>query len=198
MVSLIYAGEALRHLSLDLASFGEGTDIRTSVTDEHGQLILGGIVEPTAAQVRRSLSAAELPWQLNVAALSTDTGGAFPAERRNYLIAVLAAIVLLVGLACYAMARGVLREAAAGQLQSDFVSTVSHEFRSRSARKSFARAFAPLYEETRKARSRMFTASATWRSIPRVARCGAPEASWTSRPPSSKCCRLSYAIAAAC
>ena len=54
----------------------------------------------------------------------------FPAERRNYLIAALAAIVLLVGLACYAMARGVLREAAAGQLQSDFVSAVSHEFRS--------------------------------------------------------------------
>src|SRR5262249_1428368 len=33
-------------------------------------------------------------------------------------------------LACYAMARGVLREAAAGRLQSDFVSAVSHEFRS--------------------------------------------------------------------
>jgi signal transduction histidine kinase len=40
------------------------------------------------------------------------------------------AIILLVVLACYAMARGVLREAAAGQLQSDFVSAVSHEFRS--------------------------------------------------------------------
>lgn len=124
MVSLIYAGEALRHL------IGEGTDIHASVTDEHGQPLFGGTVEPTAAQVRRSLSAADLPWQLNVTALSTDTGIAFLAERRNYLIAALAAIVLLAGLACYAMARGVLREAAAGQLQSDFVSAVSHEFRS--------------------------------------------------------------------
>lgn len=130
MVSLIYAGEALRHLSLDPASIGEGTNIRASITDEHGQVIFGGTVDPGAAQVRRSLSAADLPWQLNVTALSTDTGSAFATERRNYLIAALAAIVLLVGLACYAMARGVLREAAAGKLQSDFVSAVSHEFRS--------------------------------------------------------------------
>ena len=130
MVSLIYAGEALRHLTLDLTSIGEGTDIRASVTDEHGQPLFGGTVEPTAAQVRRSLSAADLPWQLNVTPSSMDAGAAFPVERRNYLIAALAAIVLLVGLACYAMARGVLREAAAGQLQSDFVSAVSHEFRS--------------------------------------------------------------------
>jgi signal transduction histidine kinase len=55
---------------------------------------------------------------------------AFPVQRRNYLIFALAAIVLLVSLACYAIARGVLLEAAAGRLQSDFVSAVSHEFRS--------------------------------------------------------------------
>ena len=116
-------------MTLDLTSIGEGTDIRASITDEHGQVIFRGTVEPGAAQVRRSLSAAELPWQLNLAS-STVAGAAFAAERRNYLIAALAAIVLLVGLACYAMARGVLREAAAGQLQSDFVSAVSHEFRS--------------------------------------------------------------------
>jgi signal transduction histidine kinase len=41
----------------------------------------------------------------------------------------LGAVVLLVCVACYAIARGVLREAAAGRLQSDFVSAVSHEFR---------------------------------------------------------------------
>src|SRR5437870_5053510 len=100
LVSLIYAGEALRHLSLDLASIGEGTDIRASITDEHGQVLFGGTVKPGAAQIRRSLSAAELPWQLNLTASSTDAGAAFPAERRNYLIAALVAIVLLVGLAC--------------------------------------------------------------------------------------------------
>src|SRR5262249_59561906 len=115
------------HLSVDLAYIGEGTDIRASITDEHGQVIFRGTVEPGAAQVRRSLSAAELPWQLNLTASSTVAGAAFAAERRNYLIAALAAIVLLVGLACYAMARGVLREAAAGALQVEFVSAVSHE-----------------------------------------------------------------------
>ena len=39
-------------------------------------------------------------------------------------------IAALVALACYAMARGVIRELKAAQLQTDFVSAVSHEFRS--------------------------------------------------------------------
>jgi len=130
MIALIYAGDALRHLNLDAASAGEGLDIRSSITDEHGELIFGAPVDSTAIQVRRSLSAAELPWQINVTAVATNPAVAFSTERRNYLIIALTAIVLLVCLACYAMARGVLREAAAGQLQSDFVSAVSHEFRS--------------------------------------------------------------------
>ena len=46
-----------------------------------------------------------------------------------YFAAALGGVVLLVCAACYAIARGVLREAAAGRLQSDFVSAVSHEFR---------------------------------------------------------------------
>src|SRR5918993_2557577 len=47
-----------------------------------------------------------------------------------YFAAALGSIVLVVCAACYAIARGALREAAAGRLQSDFVSAVSHEFRS--------------------------------------------------------------------
>jgi signal transduction histidine kinase len=39
-------------------------------------------------------------------------------------------IALVVAIACYTMARGVLREMHAARLQSDFVSAMSHEFRS--------------------------------------------------------------------
>jgi signal transduction histidine kinase len=128
MVSLIYAGEALRHLALDLDPNAENRDIQAFLTDEHGQALFSATISPTAPEVTRS--SAELPWQFHVTAATTDPSSLFPKERRNYLILVLAAIILLVFLACYAMARGVLREAAAGRLQSDFVSAVSHEFRS--------------------------------------------------------------------
>jgi signal transduction histidine kinase len=130
MVSMIYAGDAVRHLVFDAVATDETRDLRVMLTGEHGRPIFGTAIEPAAPQVRRSLSAAELPWQLNVAASGTGGSLAFPVQRRNYLIFALAVIVLLVSLACYAIARGVLREAAAGRLQSDFVSAVSHEFRS--------------------------------------------------------------------
>lgn len=120
LVSLIYVGERMRELGLD----------GPSLTDEHGQTIFGPPTEPNAMQVAASLSAAELPWQLHMTAAGDDSIHAFSKERRNYLVFALVVIVLLVSLACYAMARGVLREAAAGRLQSDFVSAVSHEFRS--------------------------------------------------------------------
>jgi signal transduction histidine kinase len=129
MVALIYAGDAISRLLLS-PSTDEGENLQVSVTNEQSQTILGVISENEGAQVNRSLSAAELPWQLHVSGSGGRSAIAFPRERRNYLILALVAIVLLVALACYAMARGVLREAAAGRLQSDFVSAVSHEFRS--------------------------------------------------------------------
>jgi signal transduction histidine kinase len=51
------------------------------------------------------------------------------ARRRRLMIAGLAILALLVLAASYIIARAVRRELAAAQLQSDFVSAVSHEFR---------------------------------------------------------------------
>jgi signal transduction histidine kinase len=128
MVSLIYAGDAVRHLGFDPGAKRETRDVHAWLTDERGQLV-AGTPRPTETRSTRSLSAIELPWQLHVADASAS-GAGITTERRNSLVFALAAVVLLVLLACYAIARGVLREAAAGQLQSDFVSAVSHEFRS--------------------------------------------------------------------
>ena len=128
MVALIYAGDALRHLGFDPAAARETSGVLAWLTDERGRLVLG-TQRATDIQSTRSLSAIELPWQLHVADASRG-GPGITRERRNSLVLALAAIALLVFLACYAMARGVLREAAAGRLQSDFVSAVSHEFRS--------------------------------------------------------------------
>jgi signal transduction histidine kinase len=127
MVASVYVGDAIRHLGLDDSSL-EKAQLSAVLTDEHGRVLWGKGLESGRNQARRSLGPVRLPWELQVSDLSPSV--AFSTQRRNYLIVALVAIVLLVALACYAMARGVLRETAAGQLQSDFVSAVSHEFRS--------------------------------------------------------------------
>jgi signal transduction histidine kinase len=129
LVALVYAGDSIRHL-LDLASAGETPSGRVSLLDVQGNPILRGTPQVAGIAVTRSLAAAGLPWQLRLAADDQGDTAALLATRRNYFIVALVAIVALVSSACYAMARGVLREATAGQLQSDFVSAVSHEFRS--------------------------------------------------------------------
>jgi signal transduction histidine kinase len=128
MVALIYTGDALRQLLPDPAA-SAASGIRVDLMGQDGSSLLGGDFQPGSLQAIRSLSPAGIPWQLLVA-WDGAAENAFASERRTYLILVLAAIILLVTLACYAMARGVIREASAGQLQSDFVSAVSHEFRS--------------------------------------------------------------------
>lgn len=71
----------------------------------------------------------ELPWTLVV------TNGDLPLEppeftgRRRNLLGVLAAIVVLAAAGSYFAWRAVTRELAAARLQTDFVSAVSHEFR---------------------------------------------------------------------
>jgi len=130
LVALIYAGESLRHLGLDPSEEGGDTALRTAVTDERGRFIFGTTPEATDIQATRPLSAAELPWQFTVVTSKAAAAAGFVPERRQFFVFALVAIILLVALASYAMARGVLREAAANRLQSDFVSAVSHEFRS--------------------------------------------------------------------
>jgi len=129
LVAVIYAGESIRSMGFDLAANGSEPSLRMALLDEHGSPIIGD--KPTSSDFRatRILSAAELPWTLSLEASSEDSAEALLATRRTAFAAALGGVVLLVCAACYAIARGVLREAAAGRLQSDFVSAVSHEFR---------------------------------------------------------------------
>ncbi len=130
MVAVIYAGEALRQWIPDPSAAGEVSGVQVSLVGPDGKSLLGEDRPDASLRVERSLAPASLPWQLDITASASGAGGSLASERRNYLILILVMIVLMVALACYAMARGVLREAAVGQLQSDFVSAVSHEFRS--------------------------------------------------------------------
>jgi len=127
LVALIVDGNSLPSLGLDLSAVGQ--NVGASVIDERGQLILGEQSSSTGVTVMRALTGAGLPWQLRLIE-DAEQAGTMVRARRNYAITAFSVFVLLVAGACYAIARGVLREAKVGQLQGDFVSAVSHEFRS--------------------------------------------------------------------
>jgi len=107
----------------DFASF----DI--SVHDRSSGPIYGTVPASGVPATKRSASATTLPWDVIVT--TADLGSALSsfAQRRRVMIFGLAVVVLFVIAASYFASRAVASELAAAQLQSDFVSAVSHEFR---------------------------------------------------------------------
>jgi signal transduction histidine kinase len=77
--------------------------------------------------VRRSLADAKLSGRLEFYSISPFSN---PGLNRVVWLAAVALMLVLVLAGAYAMHRGVNRELRVAQLQSDFVSAVSHEFRS--------------------------------------------------------------------
>lgn len=102
-------------------------DATMTISDERGRPIVG----PAVAESRQPRRLAEgIGWTLHVTGTGDATQTTSVQASATYLIVALTGVVLLVCAASYAMVRGVVREATAGRLQSDFVSAVSHEFRS--------------------------------------------------------------------
>ena len=129
LAAVVYAGAAIHDFGLRPATAGAEGAFRVRLLDERGAPILGDSVPASDPKATRVLSAAGLPWTLSLESAAGQSAEPVLATRRLTFAAALGGVVLLVCAACYAIARGVLREAAAGRLQSDFVSAVSHEFR---------------------------------------------------------------------
>ena len=70
-----------------------------------------------------------LPWTLRVSVLAADDAQRQLVERRRLLAGGLAALMVLLAGGSYLIWRVVRRELAVARLQSEFVATVSHEFR---------------------------------------------------------------------
>ena len=90
-----------------------------------------GTAPPAGAPVtRRPASATGLPW--TIVASNTDLEGDLrgSTQRRRLIVVGLGALGLLVVASSYLIGRAVSRELEVARLQSDFVSAVSHEFRS--------------------------------------------------------------------
>ena len=100
----------------------------TLLTDDGAQV--GGSPPPSQGRtVRRPAADTGLPWLLGVAPGAAWSVGDEFASRQQLLMAGLIALGLLLSAGSYLLWRVVQRELAVARLQAEFVSAVSHEFR---------------------------------------------------------------------
>jgi signal transduction histidine kinase len=86
-------------------------------------------LSPGAAATSRSSSVTGLPWPVLVANRDAQAELEEFAGRRRLLLGALGLLAVVVGAGTYSVARAYARELAVMRLQSEFVSAVSHEFR---------------------------------------------------------------------
>jgi signal transduction histidine kinase len=98
-----------------------------ALLDEQGRVITGG--KPPGDAVVRLAADSQLPWSLAVTRTGASPDDA-SAARKRLLLLILGMVVVFLVAGTYLIARAIRREAAVARLQSEFVATVSHEFRS--------------------------------------------------------------------
>jgi signal transduction histidine kinase len=103
--------------------------ITASLTDSESHDVLPAIIPEGQQQAVRTPAETGLPWTLRIADANPAAGRAERANRRRLLLAGLAMVGIVVLVGGYFTTRAVSRELAVSRLQSDFVSAVSHEFR---------------------------------------------------------------------
>jgi len=100
-----------------------------SLTDNDSHNVLQPLPPDRLQQAVRTSSDTRLPWTLRIASADPAADRAERAGRRRLLLAGLAMMGIMVLVGGYFTTRAVSRELAVSRLQSDFVSAVSHEFR---------------------------------------------------------------------
>ncbi len=103
--------------------------VRVIIRDSDKALIYGSESEGGIPAASRLASTSGLPWDITVVNADLEADRSQFAQRRRLMLMVLGMLALLVVAASYLIGRAVSRELAAARLQSDFVSAVSHEFR---------------------------------------------------------------------
>lgn len=102
---------------------------RLALTDPDGHYAIGGPAQPGVRSAIRLSSVTQLPWNVQVFAASDTAETAAFRSRRRLLIAGMAILLLMIGTGGWFIGHTVARELAVAQMQSDFVSAISHEFR---------------------------------------------------------------------
>ena len=104
-------------------------DVDFALSDADGRPVLGSLAAPLADQSVRTTSATQLPWTVHAIGARRSAGGlglSGPAQLMLIAVAIMTVVVIAGG---YVINRAVAREIAVARLQSDFVTAVSHEFR---------------------------------------------------------------------
>jgi signal transduction histidine kinase len=102
-------------------------DTRLALTDADGRAVSGHLTSGSEIQSVRLASSAQLPWTLHAVSMGgTATAG---LAARRLILTGLATLLLLVLAGTYFIGRAAAREVAVARRESDFVASVSHEFR---------------------------------------------------------------------
>ena len=102
---------------------------RVSFCDSEGILVYGNEPANETPKSTRFATITGLPWDISLVNANIEAGLNQFVQRRRLMTMGLGMLAILVITASYLIGRAVSRELAAARLQSDFVSAVSHEFR---------------------------------------------------------------------
>ncbi len=100
---------------------------RLALADSDGHAVLGAVPGGNAPQSVRLASATQLPWTVH--AVIADPSAAAASGARALIVTGAATLLLLVLAGTYFIGRAAAREVAFARLETEFVSSVSHEFR---------------------------------------------------------------------
>jgi signal transduction histidine kinase len=112
-----------------LHATGRYAEVDFALTDAEGRPVLGYPDAPLEAQSLRPASATQLPWTIHAISRAKGFGSPELSGRTWFLLAGIVVIAVLLMAGSYLINRAVLREVVVARLQSDFVASVSHEFR---------------------------------------------------------------------
>jgi len=110
-----------------LQALPTGLDAACTLLDEEGRVVAGR--KGVGDAVVRMATEGQLPWSLYVAGSQGPADRTMTARQRLMLLGLGTVVVFLIA-GTYFVACAIRREIAVSRLQSDFVATVSHEFRS--------------------------------------------------------------------
>jgi signal transduction histidine kinase len=107
----------------------ERLNVQVALTDIDGHPVFRTPFGPARSRIVRSPAETGLPWTLHVATADPAADRAQLSARRRFVFAGFGLTAALIAVAGYVTVRAVGRELEVARLQSDFVSAVSHEFR---------------------------------------------------------------------
>lgn len=103
--------------------------VRLALTDPEGHPVLAQFSGTSDRQATRSSAETQLPWTLRVVSEDPQAELTQEGNRRRLLLLAFTFLFAFMLVGSYFIARAVTRELEVARLQSDFVSAVSHEFR---------------------------------------------------------------------